>query len=201
MVAERVEVSLGELCILYLEQAAHEAEQATADPRRWFFALPEMHRALGCALVAALRGPQEFGAYTAKHQAPWLAYFNDLDDPDRKPPIADRLQDVLVLLDRAQSADEPGMWGRPVVLTDEQRSDLKTLNTIRNDMQHVKPGLWFAGTAGWPRLSVSAAEVIDQLLKEPRCWTDVEPEDEDRAAAAIARIRALAVGSTPRPPE
>lgn len=196
---EHVEVSLGDLCILYLEQAAHEAERAMSDPRRWFFALPEMHRALGCALAAALRGPQEFGAYVAKDQRQWQAYFNDLDNPDREPPAADYLQDVSSLLKRVQSADEPGMWNRPVVLNDEHRSDLKTLNTIRNDMQHVKPRLWFAGTSGWPRLLASAAEVIDQLLKEPRCWTDVEPEDEDRAAAAIARIRALAAVSAPPP--
>lgn len=198
---EYVEVSLGELCVLYLEQAAHEAERATADPRRWFFALPEMHRALGCALVAALRGPQEFGAYAAKDQRQWQAYYNHPNYPDREPPDADYLQDVSSLLKRVQSADEPGMWRRPVVLTEGHQSDLKTLNTIRNDMQHVKPGAWVVLIPGLPRLLAAAAEVIDQLLKEPRCWTDVEPENEDRAAAAIARIRSLAVGSTPRPPE
>jgi hypothetical protein len=191
--------SPGILCVLYLEQTAHEAEQAIQDPQRWFIAVPLMQLALGAILVPALAGSASIGAYNEEHQQAWDAYFADPDYPDREPPQADHMQPVSALLRRVQNKTEQGMQGRPVSLTPQQKKDLASFTYLRNRMEHVRPSGWSLETAGLPRVLAAAAAVIDQLLQQPRCCTDLDPEDVDRAAAAIARVRALAAVSAPPP--
>lgn len=188
-----------QLCLLYLEQAAHEAERAIRNPQRWFFAVPEMHRALNCALVAALSGSEGIGAYPEKIRRQWILHFEHPDWPDRGRPRDDRVEPFTDLLKRSQDATDPWMEKRPIHLTEAQRADLARLTDFRDDMEHVKPGGWSLEVAGLPSILAAAADVLSQLFQERRCCTDLEPKDEDRAAAAIARIRALAAVSAPPP--
>lgn len=181
-----------QLCLLYLEQAVREAVRATKDPQRWFFAAPEMHRALNCALVAALSGSESIGAFPKKARDEWIAYFRKPNRPDLPRPREGRVESFTDLLKRAQDPAEFWMEGRPITLTDAQRADLAALTKLRNDMEHVKPRGWSIEVAGLPRMLAAAADAIDQLLQERRCCTEFEEEDEERARQAIARIRRLA---------
>jgi hypothetical protein len=183
--------SPGVLYVLYLEQAADDAERAIQDPQRWFFAIPQMYQSLGSILVAALAGSASFGAYTEKLQREWTAYFDRPDYPDHPPPEGDFMQPISALLRRAQDGSEPEMHGRPVVLTPAQKKDVVQLTYFRGQMEHVRPGGWGLEAAGLPRILAAAAEVIRQLLQERRCCTDLEEEDEMRAAEAIERINGL----------
>ncbi|MCJ2135195.1 hypothetical protein MKK69_14230 [Methylobacterium sp. J-026] len=186
--------SPGILCVLYLEHAAHEAEQAARDLQRWFLALPLMHLALGAILVPALAGSASMGAYIEEHQREWEAYFDALDDEDHPFPDADHMQPVSALLRRVQKKKEPEMQGRPVVLTQQQKKDLGRFTYYRNQLEHVRPGSWSLEVAGLPRVLAAVAEVIHQLLQERRCCTDLEEQDEVRAEHAITQIRTMAAG-------
>lgn len=181
-----------QLCLLYLEQAALEAARALKDPQRWFFAAPEMHRALNCALVAALSGPESIGAYPVKARQEWIAHFRKENWPDLPRPREGRVEAFTDLLRRAQDPSDFWMEGRPIKLTDAQRADLAALTKLRNDMEHVKPRGWSIEVAGLPRMLTAAAEAINQLLQERRCLTGFEEEDEERAKRFIACIRNLA---------
>ena len=180
------------LCVLCLERAAYEAEQAAHDPQGWFIAVPLMHLALGAILVPALAGSASMGAYIEDHQREWEAYFDALDDEDRAAPDADHMQPVSVLLRRVQKKSEPEMQGRPIVLTPQQKKDLGRFTYFRNRLEHVRPGGWSLEVAGLPRVLAAAAEVIHQLLQERRCCADLEVQDEVRAQRAIAQIQTLA---------
>ena len=184
--------SPGILCILYLEQAAEEAERAIQDPQRWFFAIPQIYQALGSILVAALAGSASFGAYTEKVQREWTAYFDRPDYPDHPPPEGDFMQSIAALLRRVQDGSEPEMQGKPVVLSADQKKDLVQLTFYRGQMEHVRPGGLSLPTAELLRAFAVATEVIQQLLEHRRCCTDLEEEDEARAAEAIRKIKASA---------
>ncbi|BCM88106.1 hypothetical protein [Methylobacterium indicum] len=180
------------LCLLYLEQAALEASRARQNPQRWFFAAPEMHRALNCALVAALSGSEGIGAYPEKARKKWIDHFDKENWPDIPCPSEDRVESFTALLKRAQNPSDPWMSGHPIRLTESQRADLAALTELRDDMEHVKPRGWSIEVAGLPRMLAAAADAIEQILQEPRCRTELDEEDEGRAERAITCIRDLA---------
>ncbi|PJI55118.1 hypothetical protein CTI14_07735 [Methylobacterium radiotolerans] len=192
MTADYARGSPGVLCVLYLEQAADEAERAIQDPQRWFFAIPQMYQALGSILVAALAGSASFGAYTDKVQREWMAYFDLPDYPDHPPPEGEFMQPISALMRRVQDGSEPEMQGRPVVLSADQKKDLVRLSFYRGQMEHVRPGSWSLATGELPRILAAAAEVIRQLLEQRRCCTDLEEEAEARSIDAVRKIKALA---------
>jgi hypothetical protein len=188
-----------QLCLLYLEQAACEAERAVEDPQRWFLAVPEMHRALNCALVAALSGSAGIGAYPLKIRRQWVAHFEHPDWPDRPAPRDDRIDPFTMLLARAQDAAEPEMHNRPIVLTEAQRANLARLTDLRDDMEHVKPRGWSIEASRLPRILAAAAAAIEQLLQEPRCRTSLMRKHEVCGKRSIRRIRYLAEHGRPLP--
>lgn len=179
------------LCLLYLEQAAHEAERAVQDPPRWFIAAPEMHRALNCALVAVLSGSEGVGAYSEKIRLQWVAHFQRPNWPDLPEPSNDRVQSFTDLLARAQDPDDPWIRGRPIKLTTAQLSDLARLTKLRDNMEHVKPRGWSIEVSGLPRILAAAAEAMAQLLQEALCRTELEEEEAARFDRSIAQIRKL----------
>ena len=62
------------LAALSLRRASDALEELASDPTTWLFVIMDLHRALYCALVAALSGPADMGAYTDKVRADWAAY-------------------------------------------------------------------------------------------------------------------------------
>jgi hypothetical protein len=185
------------LCALYLVQAADQAEKAVDVSSRWFIALPSMHLALGCALVAVLRGSASIGVYKEKVRRQYLAWF---DNPVGPEPSNPWVEETRTLLRRAQDPSEAEMMGRPLSLTEDQIRDLERLADYRNDIEHVKPGDWHLQTGGLPRIMGAAAEALRQLFEEHGMRLHLEPEEWEAAKGAIDRIQALHAQYPSNPP-
>jgi hypothetical protein len=81
------EIAPHHLAVVSLRRAADALPQTAFDPTIWFFIILDLHRALYCALIAALSGPAEIGAYPAKLWAKWVDYFErSRTDVNAKPP-------------------------------------------------------------------------------------------------------------------
>jgi hypothetical protein len=176
---------LSALCVV---EAAGEVERAAADPVRWFFAISILHRALNCALVAALRGSAGIGAYPVKGRALWIAWFEESRSADVPPPRWNRVEEFTALLARAQDPAEPEMRGFPLTLTEVQREDLQRLNRFRADLEHVKPGHWSLEVGGLPRICGAAAFAISHLFSANGIGLHLEEDELAAALGAIERI-------------
>ena len=122
---------------LSLLRGADGIERTKADPTSWFFMILDMHRAVYCAMIAALTGTMGIGAFSAKLQAEWIAYFEgSRSNPKLKQPEGDYVLRFQDLLERAESGTAD-MMGPPLQLTPEQRTDLLKLNEFRADLEHV----------------------------------------------------------------
>src|SRR5512144_866756 len=104
------------LAALSLRRASDGLEELASDPTTWLFVIMDLHRALYCALVAALSGPADMGAYTDKVRADWAAYHEATrTNPEAKMP-GDYVAPFGELLSRAEKGT-PYMWGAPLTLT------------------------------------------------------------------------------------
>src|SRR5262245_7338662 len=125
---EYAEITPHHLAALSLRRAADAFEQSASDPTTWFFVILDLHRALYCALVAALAGPAQIGAYSDKGKAAWLKYFEvSRDDPKAEPPDQVYVLPLQQLLLRAEQEGTQDILGPPLKLTSEQRADILKL--------------------------------------------------------------------------
>jgi hypothetical protein len=153
------------LAALSLRRGADALERAASDPTTWFFIILDLYRALYCALIAALSGSAEIGAYSDKLQAEWREYFEaSRDDPDAKSPTGAYVLRFEELLSRAENGTSH-MSGPPLKLTPEQRADILRLKEFRGDLEHVKPLTWCLEVGGLPRISANAARAFATLLQ------------------------------------
>jgi hypothetical protein len=75
------------LAALSLCRAADALEQTASDPTTWFLIILDLNRALYCALIVALSGSAQIGAYRDDVQAKWMEWFEaSRNDPNRGPP-------------------------------------------------------------------------------------------------------------------
>jgi hypothetical protein len=102
------------LAALSLRRAADALKQLAADPTTGFFIILDLHRALYCALVAALSGSTGVGAYSDKLQAEWLEWFDtSKNDADAQQPSGNYVLPFEDLLSRAENGT-PHMLGPPL---------------------------------------------------------------------------------------
>jgi hypothetical protein len=190
------------LAALSLRRAVDALEQTEADRTTWFFVVLDLHRALYCALIAALSGSAGIGAYSDKLRAEWIDYFEkSRDDPDVERPKKDRVETFENLLERAEKSTLQ-LQNAPLQLTPEQQADILKLNEFRDDLEHVKPRTWFLGVGGLPRMGANAAKVFAALL--PSFSHQLEPEEIAQVEAAILKLEQLGLkypSSPPRDPE
>jgi hypothetical protein len=185
------------LAALSLRRAADALEQSASDPTTWFFVILDLHRALYCALVAALSGSAEIGAYPDKAKADWLAYFEATrTDPEAKMPDG-YVAPFGELLSRAEKGTTD-MWGAPLTLTPEQRADILKLNKFRNDLEHVKPRTWWLKVGGLPRLCANAAAACGALLES--FAHHLEEEEIEQVKAALSKFERLGIEHPSSPP-
>jgi hypothetical protein len=112
-----IEIFPERLAAYCVVDAAREIALAEGEPLRWFFAISKLHRALSCALVAALRGSAGIGAYPAKKgRRLWLTWFDESRTNDIPLPEWDRVDTVSNLLERARDPAELEMSGEPLRL-------------------------------------------------------------------------------------
>lgn len=175
------------LAVYATERAAIEFEASMGgNPERWFFAITDIHQALTSALVETLSGTNSLGALTDEQQKQWRRYHQDRrENPDAKPPEDRfRIASFETLLSRAKS----NQAGNPLALTRCEESDLKQLNDLRNDLQHVKPTGWSLEIAGLPRILQSAAKTMHQLFKMDPLVIHLDEDELTRAINALDRF-------------
>ena len=185
-----IETSPQHLAMLCVVRADMTINLIPTDPAQWFFVIVDLHRALNCALVAALRGTAGIGAYPPKLRRRWLEYFdrsrtNDVDSPDSQ-----RVEPFLELLRRAQEAS-PVLQGEHLTLTAERMNDLVKLNYLRDDIEHVKPVDWYLEVVGLPRICRAAAYALAHLFSLPPVnmhLSDLERADANRAIGRILEL-------------
>ena len=187
-----VRITPERLCALCIVEAARDIDAAEQTPVRWFFAILMLHRALNCALVAALRGSAGIGAYPKRGRALWLAWFEESRTTDLPPPTWDRVEEFAGLLARAQDPNEPEMQGRHIQLTEQQQDDLRRLNSFRADIEHVKPRHWSLEVGGLPRICGTAAAVISQLISTKGVGMYLEEDELEAALSALQRVQHVA---------
>jgi hypothetical protein len=191
--------SLSALCLV---DAADEIEAALDQPIRWFFAVSKLHRALGCGLIAALRGTEGIGAYDERTRKKWLEWFHVGMDAGQPAPTANRVDELPRLLERALDPKDPWMKAHgPISLSDEQKADLARLNVLRGNIEHVKPVHWSLEVGGLPRIAGAVAATVSQLLDVAGIGLHLEDDELEAMRDAIARIQAVAVQYPSNPPQ
>jgi hypothetical protein len=148
------EITPHHLAALSVRRAADALEQTEADPTTWFFVILDLHRALYCALIAALSGSAGIGAYPDKLRIEWIDWFErSRMDPKTNAPTGDYVLSFGELLEKAENSPLELQNSR-LQLTSEQRTDISKLNEFRGDLEHVKPrscSLQLAAFLGWAR--------------------------------------------------
>jgi hypothetical protein len=178
---DNADITPHHLAVLSLSRAADALPSTQSDPATWFFIILDLHRALYCALVSALSGPAEIGAYPEGLQIKWIEYFEkSRTDPDVKPPEKDFVAPFTELFSRAENVSPPLLQ-----LTPDQRADILKLNEFRGDLEHVKPRTWSLEIGGLPRMSMVAAEVFEILLRSFSHRLD----ETEQADAAISKLK------------
>lgn len=161
--------------------------ETVVDPAQWFLAIVDLHRTLNSALVAALRGSAGIGAYPVKLRREWLDYFEESRTREVAPPNWDRVDPFLDLLRRAQEPS-PDLQGEPLSLSPQQKDDLEKLNSLRDDIEHVKPTAWSLEVGGLPRISKAAAKALAHLYSLPPVYMHLNEIELEPAHKAVGEI-------------
>jgi hypothetical protein len=177
-----------------IERAADEMAAAVrGNVERWWFAIPDTHRALTAALVQALSGTAGIGVLCDRDAQAWMKYFEDSrSDPNTKVPREGFVAEFGELLSRAQDPQRRNDMHGTLVLTEGQCEDLGRLNACRDRLEHPKPSSWSLEVAGLPRILGTAAQALDQLLSMASIQLKLDPTDLKRAKAALAAMLKLA---------
>jgi hypothetical protein len=184
---EYIETSPHQLSAVCVVRASHAINEAMSDPIQWFLVIPDLHRALNSALVAALRGTAGIGAYPPKLRRQWLDYFERSRTSQADPPEKERVEPFLDLLNRGQQPS-PDLMGEPLRLSDQETKDLEKLNSLRDDIEHVKPTSWSLEIVGLPRICRAAAGALHQLYSLPPVFMHLTEVELVAAQDAIAQI-------------
>jgi hypothetical protein len=185
-----IETSPHHLSALCVVRADLSIGETISDPQQWLFVIVDLHRALNCALVAALRGTAGIGAFSPKLRREWLNFFEESRVRKILPPNNERVESFPELLRRAQEAS-PDLMGAPLVLSAQEKSDLSKLNSLRDDIEHVKMTDWFLELAGLPRICRSAARTLNHLFSLPPVFMHLGEPELNAANDAINRIMEL----------
>jgi hypothetical protein len=184
------------LSVLCLLRAQEAIVRTSSEPQQWFLAIPDLHRALNCAFVAALRGTAGIGAYGPKLRAQWLEYFENSRTQQLSAPTGQKVESFTELLRRAQ-LPSPDLQGEPLKLCDEQLSDLNKLNDLRDDIEHVKPDGGAVQVAGLPRICRAAAYALSYLYSLPPVFVHLTDQELMAARRAVDTILKFGVAEAP----
>lgn len=173
--------------MLQIHESEEQLARAGEEPLRWIMAAKAAHLALQAALTAALAGSMGIGAYDGRLEARWLAFLQD----GAPQPQTWRVMEFTSLLQKART--QPLEWtGRPLLLTDEEATQLGKLTAIRDGVEHTKPGFWVIEPAVIKPLIALAIQTAIQLLKGIHHHFEVgELENAEARASEIAVLCSL----------
>ena len=82
----------------------------------------------------------------------------------------------------------PDLEGEALRLSPQEFKDLEKLNSLRDDIEHVKPTAWSLEVAGLPRIAKSAATALAQLYLLPPVYMHLSETELAEAQLAIREI-------------
>jgi hypothetical protein len=168
-----------------VELVALLAPRVGDQPSFWKWIVIGAHSALRGAMVCAIADSTGTSVLTKKSAMGVLDFFY-AEDGERGDYPGKRLAQFDELLERCQQGSPTC---EPLVLTPNQRRDIKKLSVFRNKFAHFTPESWFIEKAGLPRIIGSALTATEELMKRPEvCYRYDEPKRE-RLTAALSTAR------------
>lgn len=161
--ADYVEITPRSLAIINLSDCKNHLECWRTEPLRLALAAKSVHLALQSALIDALAGSANIGAYEPKLQAAYLSYFEESRESDVPPPKGDRIMTFPDLLARAM--EHPMEWsGRKLEVTEDEFEALQKLTFVRHHVEHPRPRFHFVEPLYIAATLPIAARVTRDLL-------------------------------------
>ena len=145
-----------------VKMAAQFADSAHEDPHLWRWIIIAMHNAAQGVMVLSLRHGNGLLALTDECYAAWMQAHEKHEAP---PP--EKLDSYLNLYKKVKHTQ----WGqigsnKRFVATGSEGTDIKRLNSLRNDFIHFTPKGWSLEVDGLPRICLSTARLISFLALE-----------------------------------
>lgn len=174
-----------------MQMAARFAADVQSDLHAWRRVVIALRSAAQSAMVLSLRHGNGLLALTDKCFAEWMEAYEKNETP---PP--ERLDSYLNLYGKVKHRKTGQIGGNTrFVPRGAEGTDIKRLNSLRNDFIHCTPKRWSLEVLGLPRICLSAARLISFLALETTNvrWHSEEPRQALEAAHAyfVASMRAL----------
>lgn len=126
------------LAMLCLRDCEEQLRRVDDEPLRLVQAAKSAHLALQSALIEALAGSANIGAYDEKLRAKYLAYFEASRGGKAPYPASDRVMSFNQLL--AKAMEHPMEWsGRKLEVTRDELAALEQLTMVRDRVEHPRP--------------------------------------------------------------
>jgi hypothetical protein len=169
------------LAMISLRDCEEQLRRAKDEPLRLVQAAKSAHLALQAALVEALAGSANVGAYDDKLRAKYLAYLNG----DATHPESDRVMPFNDLL--AKAMEHPMEWsGRKLEVSADELEALKRLTFIRDCIEHTRPASHIIAPSFIALTLPVAARLTLELLDV--CGHRYEEGERSLVAATVTSI-------------
>ena len=175
-----------------LEHGAALAAQLASDDKVWRWLIIALHLSVQGACVCALRGRDTIGIsvlteQSAKKMWHWIDVESRANPKSEMPQ--ERLAKMLQLFARVQDTARLPLPHR-LVVDESTATDVKSLNSRRNEFIHFVPKSWSLELSRMPRVVHHVCDVIEHLaVKHPTFRHHLDEAKASRIAAALDRIR------------
>jgi hypothetical protein len=168
-----------------LELVALLAAQVGDKPSCWKWMIIGAHSGLQGAMVCAFADSTGTSVLTKKSAKEMLEFLHADEDQQGEYP-EEWLAQFDELLERCQQGSP---ICEPLVLTPEQRRDIKKLGVFRNEFAHFPPKSWWIEKVGLPRIIGVALTVTEELMKRPQVSYRYDESKRERLTMALSTAR------------
>jgi hypothetical protein len=185
MVEMYVRFNEQEDAVAALELVAQLSGQLQSNPSLWKWVITAAQNAMQGAMVLALSGTDGCGALSQKSERLNRAWLQaGMEGP--QPHVF--MANFDTLLDR--TGDAARMGGKPLLLTEEEKGNLKRLNSLRGDFAHFNPKGWSIELDLLLSLMPITLSAVEAILTAPHGVRRELPEDlQERVATAFSQAR------------
>ncbi len=145
-----------------MQMAAQFASSLAKDLHLWRWVIISLHNAAQGAMVLSLRHGNGLLALNDESYSAWMAAYEK-----NEPPPPEKLDNYLNLYKKVKHKE----WGQisrniRFVPVGTEGSDIKRLNSLRNEFIHFTPKGWSLEVDGLPRIALATARLISFLALE-----------------------------------
>jgi hypothetical protein len=173
------------------------APEVRDKPSFWKWIVIAAHSALQGAMVCTFADSTGTSVLTKKSGKEMLNFLNAEEHEEGAYP-GEWLSQFDELLERCQQGSPPIF--EPLVLTPEQRRDIKKLSFFRNEFAHFTPKGWWIEKVIFPRIVGVALDVTEDLMNRFR-WQVINDHQarRDRLTVALSTARSALHGGNSDP--